>query len=99
MHQLELYKNWPEFTYHRAGYLNEKKRNVLPKTINDGAQYLLHDAERTYAIMGNIFKLAAVLSVTEKDIQDAFGQKWKDYADATLPVHKPVTWIEETGML
>lgn len=43
MHQLELYKNWPEFTYHRAGNLNGKKRNVLPKTINDGAQYLLID--------------------------------------------------------
>ena len=43
MHQLELYKNWPEFTYYRAGYLNGEKRNILPKTINDGAQYLLID--------------------------------------------------------
>ncbi len=42
-HQLELYKRWPEFTYCRAGYLNGKKRNILPKTINDGAQYLLID--------------------------------------------------------
>lgn len=42
-HQLELYKEWPEFTYHRAGYLNGEKRNILPKTINDGAQYLLID--------------------------------------------------------
>ena len=42
-HQLELYKRWPEFTYHRAGYLNGKKRNILPKTINNGAQYLLID--------------------------------------------------------
>ena len=40
-HQLELYRRWPEFTYYRAGFLNGKKRNVLPKTINDGAQYLL----------------------------------------------------------
>lgn len=83
-----------------------------------------HDIERTYAIMENIFKLVAVLSVTEKDIQDAFGQKWKDfedcvqymtgknngtdyiitvnqkdYADASLPVHTPATWIEKTGRL
>lgn len=40
-HQLELYKNWPQFTYYRAGNLNGKQRNILPKTINDGAQYLL----------------------------------------------------------
>ena len=37
-----------------------------------------HDTSRTYAIMENIFRLVAVLSVTEKDIGDAFGQKWKD---------------------
>lgn len=43
MHQLELYKNWPEFTYHRAGSLNGTSRNILPKSINDGAQYLLID--------------------------------------------------------
>lgn len=42
-HQLELYKKWPEFTYYRAGHLNGRKRNILPKTINDGAQYLLID--------------------------------------------------------
>lgn len=43
-HQLELYRNWPEFTYYRAGFLNGKKRNILPKTISDGAQYLLIDS-------------------------------------------------------
>lgn len=42
-HQLELYREWPEFTYYRAGSLNGEKRNILPKTINDGAQYLLID--------------------------------------------------------
>lgn len=42
-HQLELYKSWPQFTYCRAGNLNGEKRNILPKTINDGAQYLLID--------------------------------------------------------
>lgn len=44
-HQLELYKKWPEFTYCRAGALNGEKRNILPKTINDGAQYLLIDGD------------------------------------------------------
>lgn len=44
LHQLELYKRWPEFVYYRAGrFLNGKKRNICPKTINDGAQYLLID--------------------------------------------------------
>lgn len=43
-HQLELYRNWPEFTYYRAGFLNGEKRNILPKTISDGAQYLLIDS-------------------------------------------------------
>lgn len=31
--------------------------------------------------MENIFCLVTVLSVTEKDIQDAFGQKRKDFED------------------
>lgn len=40
-HQLQLYSKWPSFTYKRAGSLNGGKRDILPKTINDGAQYLL----------------------------------------------------------
>ena len=39
------------------------------------------DTDRTYVIMENIFKLVAILAVTEKDIQDAFRQKWKDFED------------------
>lgn len=42
---------------------------------------VLHDTEQTYGVMENIFKLVTVLSVTEKDIMDAFGQKWKDFED------------------
>ena len=42
---------------------------------------VLHDTGQTYAVMENIFKLVTVLSVTEKDIMDAFGQKWKDIED------------------
>lgn len=41
----------------------------------------VHDMEQTYVIMENIFKLVSVLSVTEKDIQDAFRLKWKDFED------------------
>ena len=40
-----------------------------------------HHTSRTYVIMENILRLVAILSVTEKDIQDAFGQKWKDFED------------------
>ncbi len=40
-----------------------------------------HDVSRTYVIMKNIFRLVAVLSVTEKDIQDALELKWKDFED------------------
>lgn len=40
-HQFVLYTEWPEFEYKRAGYLNGKTRSVLPKTITQGAQYLL----------------------------------------------------------
>ena len=42
---------------------------------------VLHDTGQTYAVMENIFKLVTVLSVTEKDIMDAFGRKWKDFED------------------
>lgn len=40
-HQFVLYSEWPEFEYKRAGWLNGKRRSVLPKTITQGAQYLL----------------------------------------------------------
>lgn len=45
LHQLDLYQGWPEFTY-RFNYkifksLNERVRDIYPKTINSGAQYLM----------------------------------------------------------
>lgn len=40
-HQLELYTKWPKFTYLRAGKLNGKIRDIIPKATNTGAQYLL----------------------------------------------------------
>lgn len=41
----------------------------------------MHDTDKTYAVMENIFKLVGVLAVTEEDIQLAFEQKWKDFED------------------
>jgi len=51
-HQLKLYAEWPTFSYKRAGTLNGTKRDVLPKTINDGAQYLLIDDHPLYGLSG-----------------------------------------------
>lgn len=40
-----------------------------------------HHTGQTYTIMENIFKLVAILPVTEQDIQNAFQQKWPDFED------------------
>lgn len=40
-HQLELYKKWPKFKYRKAGELNGVERDIFPKSIHDGAQYLI----------------------------------------------------------
>ncbi|MCH6236666.1 hypothetical protein [Cognataquiflexum rubidum] len=52
-HQLELYTKWPQFTYKSAGTLNRQTRDVLPKTINDGAQYLMIDDHPFYGLSGH----------------------------------------------
>lgn len=49
-HQFVLYSEWPEFEYKRAGRLNGKRRSVLPKTITQGAQYLLIDKDDPYQL-------------------------------------------------
>ena len=51
-HQLKLYSEWPAFQYKRAGSLNGRKRDIVPKTINDGAQYLLIDNHPIYGLSG-----------------------------------------------
>ena len=40
-HQLKLYEEWPIFRLDRAGIFSGTEINVLPKTLNAGAQYLL----------------------------------------------------------
>lgn len=47
-HQLILYTQWPKFTYDRAGHLNGRVRNIIPKMITSGAQYLLIDEHESY---------------------------------------------------
>lgn len=41
--QLKLYTEWPKFKYQRAGGLNGTDRDIMPKAVTDGAQYLLID--------------------------------------------------------
>lgn len=48
MHQLTLYTQWPKFAYARAGHLNNRIRNIIPKTVTSGAQYLLIDDLESY---------------------------------------------------
>ena len=40
-----------------------------------------HDKEKTYFLMTKIFKLVRILAVTEEDIREAFGKRWKDFED------------------
>ena len=42
-HQFILYSQWPRFKYCRAGKLNGVIRDITPKTISQGAEYLLID--------------------------------------------------------
>ncbi len=50
-HQLYLYQNWPEFNYIRPpelAHMKDPTRDIQPKTINDGAQYLLINPKRLH---------------------------------------------------
>lgn len=50
-HQFILYSEWPKFVYKRAGVLNGKIRNVLPKSLTEGAKYLLIDENNPYEML------------------------------------------------
>ena len=41
----------------------------------------LHDNEKTYEVMSDIFCLVNIIAVTEIDIMSAFFAKWKDFED------------------
>ena len=58
--------------------------NATASTVTDLFYIIrknIHDTEQTYTVMKNIFKLVTVFAVTEKDIQDAFREKWGDFED------------------
>lgn len=52
--QLDLYENWPKFELKRANNLSGKKYDIYPKTVTQGAKYLLIDPNplMTYRING-----------------------------------------------
>lgn len=52
LHQLTLYRDWPDFTYRRASTLNGITRSIQPKVSNDGAQYLLIDNHPVLGLTG-----------------------------------------------
>jgi len=52
LHQLKLYLEWPTFKYERAGRLNGESRDIHPKSITDGGQYLLIDDHPVFGLSG-----------------------------------------------
>lgn len=78
LHQLELYKKWPEFTYLKAGRLNGEIRDIQPKTINDGAQYLLIDNNPWTNGLGggtNTFPMGCAVPDEILEISDSFSDE------------------------
>ncbi len=87
-----------DMVFQRKGCENAKK--LFQKIIENGHRayitatsvtdlfYIIRreirDTEQTYVIMEQIFKLVSVMPVTQKDVQSAFDQKWKDFEDCVL---------------
>lgn len=63
-HQLRLYTKWPTFTYKRAGPLNGTRRDIQPKTINNGAQYLIIDKNQINYLTGALNMSCATPNIT-----------------------------------
>lgn len=54
-HQLFLYTKWPTFSYDRAGRLNRQNRDIHPKAIHSGAEYLLIGEESMKCAVPNFY--------------------------------------------
>ena len=63
----------------------DENRNYITASAVTDLFYIIRkesrDIDKTYGLLGNIFKLVSVLAVTENDILEAFGEKWKDFED------------------
>ena len=63
----------------------DENRNYITASAVTDLFYIIRkesrDIDKTYELLGNIFKLVSVLAVTENDILEAFGEKWKDFED------------------
>lgn len=76
--------------YEQASLLFKKTRELNMRTYISASSvtdlfYIIrrqtHDVDKTYEIMGQIFKLVYVLSVSGEDIETSFGKRWKDFED------------------
>ena len=68
MHQLTLYRDWPEFIYRRAGVLNGITRNIQPKVASDGAQYLLIDNDPVTGLAGTAGTFPMGCAIAEESL-------------------------------
>lgn len=63
----------------------DENRNYITASAVTDLFYIIRkesrDIDKTYELLGNIFKLVSVLAVTENDILETFGKKWKDFED------------------
>jgi len=60
-HQLKLYTQWPRFKYRRAGDLTGKSRDVTPKSVSTGAQYMLIDNSISQTIYPLTFPIGCAI--------------------------------------
>ncbi len=96
-HQLYLYQNWPKFTYVRPpelANLPDPTRDIQPKAINDGAQYLLIDPQNSGCRCGGCCfcrKKKRCSGIVTKDCEKEFFMGCAVPAQ-TLIVDKCLSW-------
>lgn len=67
-HQLQLYQDWPDFTYDRSSKsLRGQKRSVRPHTVHDGAQYLMID-KNPVAVAGRVPEFPMGCAVSDQEL-------------------------------
>jgi hypothetical protein len=67
-HQLTLYTQWPRFTYRRAGKISGKTRDVSPKSVCKGAQYMLIDKQYLKSLDNYPFKFPIGCATPNKQV-------------------------------
>ena len=85
---LDLVLNRPKISVIKQVFLKAEENNdeifITASAVTDLFYIIrktLHDNNKTYEIMGDIFSLVRIIPVTEEDILSAFFEKWKDFED------------------